>query len=204
MRYITVDVAWFGKDLAVIKVWYWLSCVKVRIYTRSSPDDLLKGIEIEREEHHVASSNVLYDNDWLWRWLAWKNYIWFKWWDPAMKVSWSKEEYANLKTQLYYHLAEKVNQNLISYKWCDVIIDWVNESSITIWSKTVNVIDLLIADLRSVKRAKTDAEFKKHINSKAEQKNILWRSPDMWDTAMMRMYFEFGDKFIEINDDRYI
>lgn len=202
--YITVDVAWFWKDLAVIKVWQWLRCRKIRIYSKSSPDDLMKWIEIEREWYKVPSSNVLYDNDWLWWWLAWRNYIAFMWWWPTLEIEWSREMYANLKTQLYYHLAEKVNANLISYRDCDIVVDWVNTDSITIWSKTMRILDMLLSDLRAIKRDKTDAEFKKHINSKAQQKNILWRSPDLWDTAMMRMYFEFGNKYIEINDDRYI
>lgn len=197
-KYITVDVAWFGKDLAVIKVWEWLRCKKIRIYTKSSPEDLIMGIEQEREDYIVSSSNVLYDNDWLWRWLAGRNYIGFMWWDTALKVEWSKEMYANLKTQLYYHLWDKVNQNLISYKDCDIVVDWVKTDQITIWSKTTKILDLLLSDLRAIKRAKTDHEFKKHINPKSEQKNILGRSPDLWDTAMMRMYFELTRVWFEI------
>lgn len=193
-KYITVDVAWFGKDLAVIKVWDWLRCRKIRIYSKSAPEELINGIEKEREEYKVSSSNVLYDNDWLWRWLAGRNYIGFKWWDTASKVDGDKEMYANLKTQLYFHLADKVNQNLISYKDCEIIVDGVKTDTILIWSKRTKVIDLLIYDLRAIKRAKTDNEFKKHINPKSEQKNILGRSPDLWDTAMMRMYFEINKR----------
>ena len=46
-------------------------------------------------------------------------------------------------------------------------------------------------DIKAIKRAKTDDEWKKQIIPKSEQKNILWRSPDFWDTIMMRKYFDF-------------
>ena len=152
---------------------------------------MLEWIEQERKDYWIQSSSVIYDYDWMWRWLAWRNYISFKWWDPCMKVWSIKEGYANLKTQLYYKLSDKINEWLMSYMDCIVIIDWVKTDMIRVWSKIVSVTSLLSSDLRAVKRAKTDAEFKKHINSKAEQKNILWRSPDLWDTAMMRMWFEY-------------
>lgn len=193
-KYITVDVAWFWKDLAVIKVRYWLHCRVIRIYSTSSPEELYAWIEHERQQHSIGASSVLYDNDWLWRWLADKNYVWFRWWDTPLPIQWSKEMYANLKTQCYYRLAKKVNEWLVSYIDCEIYIDWVATNTIKIKSKTYRVLDVLQQDLRAIKRAKTDHEFKKHINSKAEQKNILWRSPDLWDTAMMRMYFDLKPK----------
>lgn len=204
-KYITVDVAWFWKDLAVIKVRYWLWCKSIRIYTSSSPTDLYNWIEQDRKFHWIVASNVLYDNDGLGRWLAWNNYIGFMGWSAPLEVQWSKESYANLKTQLFYHLADRVNEWLLSYLWCDILVDGRQVDSIKTGSKMVNILDMLTQDLRAIKRAKTDHEFKKHINSKQQQKAILWRSPDLGDTAMMRMYFDLNTtkSFITINDDRY-
>lgn len=189
-KYISCDVAWYGKDLAVIKVRDWLHCVKIKIYTKSSPEDLTQSIETERQLYNIPVSNVIYDNDWLWRWLSGNRYIAFRWWDPVIQVWWLKESYANIKTQMYYKLSELINSNKISYRSCNIYIDWIRKETMQIWWKEVNIINLLISDLTAIQRNKTDAEFKKHINTKAEQKNILWRSPDLWDTAMMRMYFE--------------
>ena len=204
-KYITIDVAWFWKDLAVIKVRYWMRCKSMRIYTKCSPEELKAGIEQDRKHHSIGSSCVLYDNDGLWWWLAWNDYIGFNGGNTAKEVQGSKEMYANLKTQLFYHLADKVNAWDISYLDCDILVDGNVTDTIKIWWRDYEVIDLLVKDLRAIKRAKTDHEFKKHINSKAEQKNILWRSPDLWDTAMMRMYFELSNtvSHIQINDDRY-
>ena len=49
---------------------------------------------------------------------------------------------------------------------------------------------LLSQDLRSFKRSGNDDEWKKKMIAKSEQKNILWRSPDCWDTFIMREVFE--------------
>ncbi len=198
-KYITCDVAWYWKDLAVIKVRDWLHCFKIKIYSKSSPEELMNWLEAERKQYNITASNVIYDNDWLWWWLSWNKYTPFRWWDQVIKSQWMKESYANLKTQCYFKLSEFINENKISYRECDIYVDGVKTDSILLWWKIINIINLLISDLRAIKRAKTDAEFKKHINSKAEQKNILWRSPDLWDTAMMRMWFELQPAWLSFN-----
>jgi hypothetical protein len=179
-KYITCDVAWYGKDLAVVKVWEWLKCLVISILTKSSPSELKNEIEKYRQEYSISTTNTLYDNDGMWWWLSEYWYVWFKWDDRPIEVEGTKEAYVNLKTQLYYHLADKINKWEISYMWCVIYVDWVKRDTINLKWKEILVLDLLKQDLRAIKRDKTDHEFKKHINQKSEQKNILGRSPDLW------------------------
>lgn len=189
---ISIDVAWYGKDLAVQKTWYWNHCKRIKIFTKSSPDVLKESIEQERKNEQIAANKVIYDADGMWWGISWKSYIPFKWDNPPVEVDGVKESYPNLKTQLYYHLWKDVNEWKISYMDVEIFVDWVRTDTIKFKQKTESVIDLIKQDLRAIKRGKTDAEFKKHINSKAEQKNILGRSPDFWDTCMMKKRFDLN------------
>lgn len=61
--YITCDVARFGRDLAVIKVWRGWTVIAIRILTISKTTTVTNTIEELREEYGVAKSNTLVDQD---------------------------------------------------------------------------------------------------------------------------------------------
>ncbi len=187
---ISCDVAGQGKDLAVEKTRHGFWCKRIQVFTKSTPEDLIAWIEAEREKEKIPSHRVVYDNDWMGWGLSGRDYVAFKGDAPPVEVNGVKEAYPNLKTQCYYHLANHTNQSKISYKDCEIYVDGVRTDHITMNKKQYKVLDLVKADFRAIKKGKTDHEFKKHINSKKEQKNILNRSPDFWDTAMMRMYLD--------------
>lgn len=193
--YISVDVAWFGKDLAVIFVWKWFEIIRIKVYSTCNDEDLKEAIESERKFYKIPSHNVVYDNDWLGWWLSSMNYTSFNWWSPAMEYNWVKENYKNLKTQCYYHIIEDyINKNLMKVTTDNIIVDWFKRDYIDLKNKRVKIVDLIKEDIKAIKRAKIDQEWKKCINAKEEQKNILWRSPDFWDTTMMRFSFELSSK----------
>lgn len=57
--------------------------------------------------------------------------------------------------------------------------------------QVTSVLELLKADLKVIKRGATNAEKRKTINSKEEQKILLsGRSPDFGDTFIIREWFE--------------
>ncbi|MDR2416357.1 MAG: hypothetical protein LBD75_07355 [Candidatus Peribacteria bacterium] len=62
-KYITCDVARFGADLAVIKVWEGWRMIALRIFTKSSITDLYHCIELLRELHKIPISQVVVDQD---------------------------------------------------------------------------------------------------------------------------------------------
>jgi hypothetical protein len=191
-HYISCDVALFGSDLAVIWVRKWLSLVKWYIFSTSSGETIRNTIESERKSLYIAKNAVVIDADWVGWGVADEEYTWFhnNW--PTIE----KENYANLKTQCSYKLAEMVNQNKVSLKDCVRYVDWEQRQSIRKGGKDLDIQECILRELSCIRRDKIDSEGKLKINSKAEQKAIVWRSPDFADMIMMRVYFELWQKYL--------
>jgi hypothetical protein len=105
-----------------------------------------------------------------------------------------KENYFNKKTQFYYRFADKVNNDEVSFPLSNenVVIDGFFGVKIKLEGKMYDVRDLIKQDMRAIKSRNADADGKKKINSKEEQKVLLrGRSPDFADGAMLRVHFEF-------------
>lgn len=196
-KVITVDVARFGRDLCVIGSWKWWDCNRIDILTKSKTTDVTKTIEERRKEYWIGKSQVHVDQDGVWWWVVDEGwYVWFSGGMPALPdpKTKEKENYANLKTQCYYRLfEEQVNTRMIHITSDNIWVDGVNTSTIVINGKTYDVKDLIQKDLRAIKRKNIDKEGKMQINSKEEQKILLWgRSPDFWDMIMMRKWYDLN------------
>jgi len=195
-KYVTCDVARFWKDLAVIITWTWWIAIKIQIFKISSIEELYKAIEQERASHNIPIKKVLIDEDWIGWWLVdrW-NYIWFKnnW------TALNKENYQNLKTQCYYRMIQEQVNTWEILIMDNFYVDWEKTNSIQIWKSTFEIRKMIIQELKAIKRANIWELKKKSINSKDEQKNILWRSPDFWDSIMMRKFFD-----LELKQDFFI
>ena len=195
-RYITCDPARFGRDYTVIFVWEGFKVVKIIILTKSDANEVVQAIERERALFKVSKSNIVVDQDGVGGGtVKLGGYMGFSGDAHAMSDpdTGIKENYANLKTQCYYRLAELVNRNEIAIEVNNetTIIDGVYGTKIKVGGKLTDVRELIKADLRAIKRKDSDKDGKKKINSKEEQKIILnGRSPDFGDTAMMRVQFE--------------
>lgn len=82
------------------------------------------------------------------------------------------ENFDNLKSQCYYRLAKKVNENNI-YLQCE-------SEEIKRW---------LIQELQQVRQKKVDDDKKKGVMPKEKVKEKIGRSPDFADAVMMHEYF---------------
>ena len=169
-KYISCDVARFGKDKTVIIYWNGLRAEKIKVLDANSITDASKEIrEIQRLEN-VPLKNIVVDDDGVGGGLT-----------DILKakpfVNNSKpingENYMNLKTQCYYKLA-----------------DYINTGQIYVKTNNTKIIEHMTKELDQVRRDKIDKDTKLAIVSKEKVKNILGRSPDYSDALMMRMYFE--------------
>lgn len=188
--FISCDVALFGSDLAVIGVWKWLQLVKCYIYSLSSWDKIKSTIESERKANYIPKSNVVIDADWVGWWVADEDYTRFH-------NNWAtidKENYANIKTQCVYKLSDKIKE--VSLKDCEWYVDWIRTDTVKKWWKVLEIKEILIKELSAIRRANIDKDWKLQINSKSEQKWIIWWSPDIADMIIMRMYFELWKKYL--------
>lgn len=199
---ITVDAARFGRDFCVIFVWKGWEVIHTVVYKKSDVHDIVDKIEKLRMKFNVQKSNVVVDQDGVGGGtVKLGNYVGFHGGNPALKdfSIRGRENYANLKTQCYYHLCEEhinkgnIRLNIHSEN-CEIFDDSKlgghYSTKIKIGRDIRDIRDLIIEDLRVIKRSKTDIEGKLHINSKDEQKTILGRSPDFADTLMMRKYLD--------------
>jgi len=94
------------------------------------------------------------------------------------KVGKKIHNYANLKTQCYFKLAEKVNKGEIEI--CDI---------------SPECKDLIIADLEQIAQKDIDKDGKIKILTKEEIKEKLGRSTDYSDALMMRCLFELKQPY---------
>ncbi len=88
-----------------------------------------------------------------------------------------KENYENLKSQCYYRLAKKVNENNL-YLQCE----------------TEEIKKHLIQELQWVRQKKVDTDGKKGIMPKEKVKEKIGRSPDYADTLMLHEWFDLKPK----------
>ena len=88
------------------------------------------------------------------------------------------ENFANLKSQCYFKLAERINRG-------EIFID----------CSDIEVKALIVQELEQVKQHNMDKDGKKSVLPKEQVKEVLGRSPDFADTLMMREWFELRPKF---------
>lgn len=88
----------------------------------------------------------------------------------------TKDNFDNLKSQCYYKLAEKLNNN-------------------EVYIETSQYRDLITEELEQVKQKSVDNDGKKGIVPKEKVKQSIGRSPDFSDMLAMRMWFEFTPAF---------
>jgi len=180
-RYITCDVARFGKDKSVVMLWNGLSVTQMKTFATNTITELAEYIKELHKTYQVPLYNIIVDEDGVGGGL--KDILRCRGFvnnSQALK----KENYTNLKTQCYYKLADQINKGQLAI--CKIDVDIKAD---------------LIQELEQVKRTKIDADTKLSILSKDKIKDIIGRSPDYSDALMMRMYYEIdqntGKYFIQ-------
>ena len=171
-KYITSDVARFGKDKSIICVWEGLRMVKMVVFKQNSVTELADKIRAMQRRYKVPLSNVIADEDGVGGGvvdiLKCKGFV-------NNSTPLLGENYENLKAQCYYFLADKMNNN-----------------ELFISCEDSEIRHFIIEELEHVKQKDMDKDGKKRIVPKDKVKEALGRSPDYSDTIMMRMYFEIN------------
>lgn len=168
-NFITVDVARFGVDKAVIMVWDGLRVIDITTLDKSSIPDQVTLVNTLRERYQVSASHVAIDDDGVGGGVA--DYIrgCRKFVNNSRPIG--KDNYENLKTQCAYKLSELVQQEQI-------------------YIAVEQYQDKIIEELEQVKSREMDADNKLKIVKKEQMKEKLGRSPDYFDALNMRMVFE--------------
>lgn len=176
--YISVDVARQGNDKAVIILWYKFNILNIKSYDKSSLTELKDYIDILKNEYKINNRNIVIDEDGLGGGLV--DFIRGSRGFINNSKALKNENYQNLKTQCYYKLAEKINNDEIS-------IFNVEDTKVK---------EMIIQELSNVKRKNVDKDGKVQIIGKDEIKQLIGRSPDYADAMMMRMIFEYKNNSV--------
>ncbi len=176
-KYITCDIARFGKDKSDFWVWDGLQVIEIVTLLKASiPENTIK-IKKLKTKHQVPMSNIIVDEGGVGGGVVdllpgCKGYI-----GNAKPIpTKGRQNYANLRSQLYYVLAE----------------DYINTGKI--WIRTDFEKDIIIEELEQIKKDKEVTDDKLRIVKKEKVKELLGRSPDHADNAQMRIWFELSPK----------
>ena len=171
-KYITADIARYGKDKTCIFFWNGLQVSQIVVLELSSMVDVANKIKEIQQREGVRLSNIIVDEDGVGG--GAKDILRCKGFQNNSKAV-RGENYQNLKTQCYYKLA-----------------DLINRGQIGVSTNDIKFKELLIQELEMVKRTNIDKDSKLSILSKDKVKDLIGRSPDYSDALMMRMYYELG------------
>jgi len=195
--YLTIDVARFGSDFSVLMVWKGFSVEKILTYKKQSTSETRKVIENLMQTYNIPLNNVVVDEDGVGGGLVdelkCRGFVNNS--RPVEKKQTSGEytkpaihNFANLKSQCYFMLADKVNKGEI------IIYPEINPQ----------IKEMLIEDLEQIRQKDPDKDGKLAVTPKEEIKERMGRSCDFSDCMMMRIFFElkmplaFG--FIRLNN----
>ena len=170
-RFLSIDVARFGKDSSVIILWSDYIIEKIFQYNKTSITDLFDIVNKIAKENNIPRSNIVVDEDGVGGGLkdllrGAKGFV-----NGSRALG--KENYANLRSQCYYKFAEKVNKG-------------------EVYIKDDTYKDTIVQELEVVAMKDIDKDNKLAIIGKDKIKEHIGRSPDIADALMMRMYFELN------------
>lgn len=184
-RYITADIARFGRDCTVIMVWDGFVVVHMVEIGKSGLDVVEDRIRKLANRYDVPMSRIIVDEDGVGggvvdqlKCRGFVNNSRALITPSVAGQDTTVENFANLKSQCYFKLADKVNK-------CEIHFAAELKG---------NQKERLIADLEQVKQAQMDTDTKKSVLSKDKVKELIGRSPDFSDALMMRMYFTLQQK----------
>jgi len=175
-KYLSIDVARFGKDASCVCLWNGLRLESIRIIQQNTITSLAKEIQELAKVQNIPRSQIIVDDSGvgggLTDILKCKGFVSNA---KAQKEKGKAQNYRHLKAQCYYKLAE-----------------YINSSKIFVSCTDDKVIRMLTEELEQVRMPNINDVNKLDVISKDEVKRTIGRSPDISDSLMMRMYFEIS------------
>lgn len=167
--YLTIDVARKGKDNTVFRVWRdWLCIARYALPKSLVTQTVAKAKEIQRN-HNVATSRTIADEDGVGGgvvdFLGCKGFI-------NNSSALNGENYENLKSQCSIKMAQKIVERATG--------EIVSDSAVK---------ERTAEEMEQVKIKSVEKDSKLGVIPKEDVSQNIGRSPDDWDTIMMRYWF---------------
>lgn len=170
LPYITADIARYGKDKTVIVYWSGLRAEQFITMNTNSVTEAANKIKELQQRYSVPLNHICVDEDGIGGGvkdiLRCKGFV-----NNSRPIR--GENYANLKTQCYYTLADNINR-----------------LQLYIRAEQIGLKNAILSELEQVRRKNYDKDTKLQLVPKEDVKTALGRSPDYADAIMMRMIYE--------------
>lgn len=182
-KYLTIDVARKGKDKTVFRVWHGWVCIKRESIAKSGIDTVVEHAKALQKKFGIPPTNTIADEDGVGGgvvdFLRCKGFVNNS--TPLeMKQgnTYIKPNFENLKSQCSIKMAEMIEMRKAG-ELCDDDV----------------VMQTTIEEMEQVKLRDIDKDGKQGIIAKDRVKEHLGRSPDEWDSIMMRYWFALKKDF---------
>ena len=173
-HYLTIDVARKGKDTTVFRVWKGWVCIDVVVFEKNTITEARDEARRLQLKYSISNSYTIADEDGvgggLVDMLRCEGFV-------NNSRALNGENYENLKSQCSILMAKKIQS-----RECGEIND------------NGTIRDLVSEEMEQIKLKDIDKDTRLGVVSKDVIKQNIGRSPDHWDSIMMRYYFELKPK----------
>ena len=169
-KYMTIDVARKGKDNTVFRVWHGWKVIYRYAIDKSPLTTVVNKAKTLQQKYNVPLSHVIADEDGVGGGVV--DFLGCKGFVNNSKAL-NDENFNNLKSQCGFKMAEKIMKREVG----EVVLD-------------SQVVKITSEEMEQVKQKDIDKDGKVSLVSKDVVKQMIGRSPDEWDSIMMRYYFE--------------
>ena len=177
-KYMTIDVARKGKDNTVYRIWHGWKVIHRFAIDKSDLKVVVRKAEQLQIKYKIPLSNVIADEDGVGGgvvdFLGCKGFVNGS---RALEVGGVAQNFNNLKSQCGFKMAQKIMSREVG--------EITTDSS---------VISITSEEMEQVKQKDIDKDGKVALVSKDVVKMMIGRSPDEWDSIMMRYWFELTPK----------
>lgn len=173
-HYITIDVARKGKDTTVFRVWNNWKCIDVIVFAKNTIVEAYNEARKLQTKYNVPNSQTIADEDGvgggLVDMLRCQGFV-------NNSKALNGENYENLKSQCSILMAKKIQA-----RECGEVCN------------NTHIRDIVSEEMEQIKQKEIDKDTRLGIIPKDIIKANIGRSPDHWDSIMMRYYFELKPK----------
>jgi phage terminase large subunit len=173
-KYMTIDIARKGKDKTVFRIWHGWLCIESYRIDKSGLDVVVQKARDFQIKHSIPLTNIVADEDGVGGgvvdFLKCRGFV-----NNSQAIK--GENYSNLKSQCSILTAKKISSAEMG-ELCN--------------DKTI--VDIVTEEMEQIKLKDIDKDGKLTIIPKETIKEMIGRSPDEWDSIMMRYYFELQPK----------
>ena len=201
-KYLTADIARFGKAKTVIMLWKGLEVYKVVTRQQQGLDETAIEIRTLLANERIPHSHAIVDEDGVGGGVkdmlqGIKGFVSNS---SPIDTKANKENYRNLKAQCGYMLADAINARKIAIRVAPVAtgIEGYTQKAMMPSGLKEDIKDAIIEELEQLKAKEIERDAKLQLTPKEDVIENIGRSPDYSDTMLMRMYFELSPKESEV------